>query len=307
VQLYHVSAACTSAASIKVRSLKDPTNWKEYEQEIAEYFRSEYPAAKITPNAHLLGRFSKIERQIDLLVEEQATDFAFRIAVDAKHYTDRIDVKDVEQFLGLLHDVNVDVGVMICPEGYSQAAINRVHYDDSRLELDILNFRELKLFQGFGAIPYEGNAGVLMPAPFGWVIDARSSPGFTACLYQRGISLEDAMGANEWMYVKFSKRDEKCCDLGILLQIQESYMIEKPDAKIGFLDPVRRPDGARTLIRLYETTAYPSPEYTGFVEFEKFIFFCVLFSPVELRDKNLRKLRYILRKVLPLNVRHKTK
>jgi len=193
--------------------LKDPTNWKEYEQEIADYFKSEYPKATITSSAHLIGRFSKIERQIDLLVEEQGADFTFRIAVDAKHYTDRIDVKDVEQFQGLLHDVNVDVGVMICPEGYSQAAINRAHYDDSRLELDILNFKELKFFQGFGDIPYAGDSGVLMPAPFGWVIDARKSPAWTACLYQRGISLEEAMDASEWMYVKFSMKDERVpCD-----------------------------------------------------------------------------------------------
>ena len=99
---------------------------------------------KITPNVQLVGKFSKIERQIDLLVEDQASDFTFRIAVDAKHYTERIDVKDVEQFLGLLNDVNVDVGVIISPKEYSQAAISRAHYDDSRLELDILNFDELK-------------------------------------------------------------------------------------------------------------------------------------------------------------------
>ncbi len=282
-----------------------PTNWKEYEQEIAEYFRSEYPVAKITPNAHLVGKFSKIERQIDLLVEEQGSDFTFRIAVDAKHYTDRIDVKDVEQFLGFLHDVSVDVGVMISPEGYSKAAINRAHYDDSRLELDILNFKELKFYQSFGAIPYAGDSGVLMPAPFGWVIDGRRSPAWTACLYQRGISLEEAMDASEWMYVKFSMKDEKVRDLEALLQIQETYMRHaRLDAEISFLDSVRRADGVKTLIRRFKTASYPAPEYSGFVDFKKFIFFCVLFSPVELEEKNLKKLRYILRKVLPLGIKH---
>src|SRR5260370_547767 len=100
----------------------------------------EDPGAKMNRNARVTGKFSRIERQSDLLVEDQASDFTLRIAVDAKHYTERVDVKDVEQFLGLLHDVNVDVGVMICPEGYSQAAINRAHYDDSRIELVFLYF-----------------------------------------------------------------------------------------------------------------------------------------------------------------------
>ena len=288
--------------------MKEPINWKEYEQEIVGYFRSEYPAATITPNARLLGRFSKIERQIDLLIQEQASDFNFRVIVDAKHYNKRIDVGDVEQFLGLLRDVNVDIGVMVSPEGYTQAAINRAHYDDSRLELDILNFEELKSFQALGAIPFAGESGVLMPAPFGWVIDARHSPGpgFCATSYQRGVTLEDAIDTHEWMYVSFSKKDGICPDLDTLLAIQEGFMRTKPDPKISFLDSVRRADGAKTLMRCFETTAYPGPEYTGFVEFEKFIVFCVMFTPAELRQKNLRKLRYILRKVLPINIKYKT-
>src|SRR5260370_40842719 len=126
-------------------------DWQEYEQEIMKYLRAEYPPATIIGNAKLMGRFSKIERQIDLLVEEQASDFVFRIAVDAKHYDKRIDVQDVEQFLGLLRDVSVDVGVMISPEGYSKAAINRAHYDDLRRELDVLNFNDLSRFQAFAA------------------------------------------------------------------------------------------------------------------------------------------------------------
>lgn len=281
-------------------------DWKEYEQEITEYFHSEYPSARITPNAKVLGKFSKVERQIDLLVEEQASDFSFRIAVDAKHHDKRIDVNDVEQFLGLLRDVSADVGVLIAPVGYSQAAINRAHYDDSRLELDVLNFKELKTFQAFGAIPYSGDCGVLMPAPFGWVVDGTPRLGSVACLYQRGITLEDAQRAWEWMYVNFWHKDEKGGDVEALLKHQEGYLREgRPDAEITFLDAVRREDGAKTVIRAFKDRSYPSPEFTGFVEFPRFIFFCVLFTPSELEEKNLRKLRYILRRVLPLSVKHK--
>lgn len=279
-------------------------SWKEYEKEIADYFRSEYPAATITANAKLMGRFSKTERQIDLLVEEQGSDFTFRIAVDAKHYSTPIDVKDVDQFCGMLRDIGVDVGVMISPEGYSQAAINRAHYGDSRLELDVLNFKDLKFFQGFGGIPYSGNCAVLMPAPFGWVLDIRQGGPWPACMYQRGVSLEEAMQAGEWMYVKFSKKDGAAPDLDALLRIQEAHvMAGLPDAQITFIDSVRRTDGAKTAIRVLNTPRYHTPEYTGFVEFKDFIFFCVLFSPVELEERNLRKLRYVVRKVLPLKMR----
>ena len=43
-------------------------------------------------------------------------------------------------------------------------------------------------------------------------------------------------------------------------------------------------------------------EYTGFVDFNGFIFMCVLFSPDSLAQKNLSKLRFVLRKVIPLNI-----
>jgi hypothetical protein len=72
-----------------------------------------------------------------------------------------------------------------------------------------LNFEELKQFQGFGALPYSGKHGVVMPSPFGWIIDAKRSDGFLATLYQRGLTLEEAMKSKEWMYVNiFSKTDE---------------------------------------------------------------------------------------------------
>jgi hypothetical protein len=54
----------------------------------------------------------------------------------------------------------------------------------------------------------------------------------------------------------------------------------------------------------FETDAYHGfSEYSGFVEFETAVFFCAMFTPVELAEKNLRNLRYILRKSLPMKVK----
>jgi len=105
------------------------------------------------------------------------------------------------------------------------------------------------------------------------------------------------------MYVKFHLKSENYPDLENLLQIHEANIKDKmPDAQITFIDPVRRGDGVKVRIRCMKTKSYASPEFTGFVDFEKFIFFCTMFSPEELQEKNLRKLRFILRKVLPINI-----
>ena len=45
-------------------------------------------------------------------------------------------------------------------------------------------------------------------------------------------------------------------------------------------------------------------EYTGFVDFPGFIFFAGLFTQEASAMRNLRKLEYVLEKVLPLSVVH---
>lgn len=276
-------------------------DWKEYEKEISDYFHSEYPGAKFYTDAKILGRFSKVERQIDLLINAEIADFKFRVVIDAKCRNKKIDVNDVESFIGFIRDVEADRGVMISTEGYSTAALNRAYYDDSGIELDILNFKELEKYHTFGALPYAGEFGVTLPAPLGWIIDITQREEMIATLYQRGLTWKSAVDRSEWMYVNFWIKDETANDIDSLCKFQETYM---EGYKIEYQDgPARK--NATTKIRLVIRPNYPVPEYTGYVEFEKFIFFCVLFTPKELEANNLRKLRYILRCVVPFNILHK--
>ena len=286
--------------------MSDMADWKRYEREIEDQFRQSYPSAQITSNAKLLGKFSKVERQIDLLIEEQASDFAFRIVVDAKHRGRKIDVGDVEAFLGLTRDVEAHTGMMAALEGYTPAAVNRAHYDDLDIILDVLNLDELKAFQGFAAIPYAGEHGVSIAAPFGWVVDATRRGVGLASLYQRGLSFEEALRNNEFMYVNFWNKKDKdgVNNLDALLKYQEVYLLDgAPGAEIRLLEGVpNQKVGAKTLIRRFKKKTYPTPEYTGFVDFESFVFMCVLFTPEYLERKNLRKLRFVMREAFPMTI-----
>ena len=281
------------------------THWQDYEREIEQQFREAYPAARITANAKLLGKFSKVERQIDLLIEEQTADFSFRIVVDAKHRGRKIDVGDVEGFLGFTRDVEAHTGMMIALEGYTSAAVNRAYYDDLDIILDVLNLDDLKLFQGHAAIPYAGERGVSIAAPFGWIVDATRRPNMLASLYQRGLTFEKAQRNDEWMYVNlWNKKDREINSLDALLKYQESYLHkDSPDAEIQILENVRNQrTGAKTLIRRFKKKTWHGPEYTGFIDFENFVFMCVLFTPEQLERKNLRKLRFIIRDAFPVTV-----
>jgi hypothetical protein len=122
-------------------------------------------------------------------------------------------------------------------------------------------------------------------------------------LYQRGLTLKTVPKAREWMYINFLIKDETANDIESLCKVQESNLKEISGAEIEYQDGPDRKD-AKTKLRLLKAPPYPTPEYTGFVEFDKFIFFYVLFTPKELETKNLRKVWYIMLCVLPFGIVH---
>jgi len=276
--------------------------WKGYEKEIHDYFKEMYPKADISHNVKVSGRYSKVERQIDILIEDYVAGNRMRIVVDGKFFQENIDVKDVEMFIGMLNDCGANKGLLITQEGFSTAAINRAHFDPIDIELDILNFKDLYKFQAFLGIPYSGKHGVILSPPFGWIIDGTRRPNMLATLYQRGLTLEEAAQNKEWMYINLSVKDEKIKSLDEFLKYQESYTIQKyPKAKIEYLPTIKR-DDATIKLRVIDIETYPTKEYTGFVDFNEFVFFCILFTPEELKKKNIRKLENILQRVLPLYI-----
>jgi hypothetical protein len=127
-----------------------------------------------------------------------------------------------------------------------------------------------------------------------------------ATLYQRGLTFEQAVSNDEWMYINFwiKKDKEEVKSLDALLKYQEDYILEgSPDAEIHLLEGIpNQKVGAKTIGRRLALKCHPGPEYTGFVDFENFIFMCVLFTPKELERKNLRKLRFVLRGAFPMAV-----
>jgi len=75
----------------------------------------------------------------------------------------------------------------------------------------------LKYFQAFFFLFYAGSNGVILPAPFGWVIDGRKTKTWVACLYQRGLDVDQALKKHEFMYVQFWDRKKDNFDLNKLI------------------------------------------------------------------------------------------
>ncbi len=282
-------------------------DWKKYENEIFEAFKTTYPNAKISFNQKIIGRYSKIERQVDVLIEGRIAGKKIRLVIDGKYYSKKIDVKEVDSFISMVEDIDAVQGILVTSKGYSEGAINRAYYGPTDIELDILNFEELKNFQGFGGIPYSGQHGVIVPAPFGWILDGTRRTGCIATLYQRGKSYELAIKSGEFAYVNIFSFDENVKNLDDVIKLQEEETLHfHPKSKFEYSDSIERSDKKRTLLRKILRTETNLEEYTGFVELDNFCVFCVLFTPKQLKSKNIRKIEYIIERLLPLNVNQKS-
>lgn len=280
-------------------------DWKRYEEEIYLHFQSQYPDATISLDVKKIGLYSKANRQIDILIEQYVAGNRLSIVIDGKYFNKKVHVKAVESFVGMLEDLGANKGLLISNNGFSEAAYNRAHYGPSEIELDILNFKDLQRFQSHHAIPYAGENGALLPAPFGWVIDGHTTQEWLAAIYQQGSTLNQAMDDNEYMYIQFWDRKEDGHNLDDLLEIQERNLKEyDPNAIVEYISTIKRKD-VKTTFRIAKLKGYPTSEYSGFVEFPDFIFFCVMFSPENRSKKNIRKLENILKAVMPIKVKHR--
>lgn len=137
-------------------------DWKQYEKEVTAHLRElAGKDATVEWDQKLPGRFSGIDRQVDVLV---TGNFGGGIGqaqavVDCKHYKGNVDVKNVETFIGLVEDVNADLGFLITKHGYSKAARRRataargirVKVVERRV-IDVVRTDELTDYQ----VPYAG-------------------------------------------------------------------------------------------------------------------------------------------------------
>ncbi|MBO7143778.1 MAG: restriction endonuclease [Salinivirgaceae bacterium] len=269
-------------------------DWKEYEVLAFRECKRIFSHCEIQHNIYVDGLFSKRKRQIDIQVRDQQGQL---IIIDSKKYNKKVDIKTVESFIGMVKDVGADKGIIISEKGFSKSAINRAHYGEDNVEVDILNLHELSMFQNETAIPYAGKYGVIAFAPFCWIIDGTRRNNMVASLYRRGYSFEEAALNKEWAYINFWDKD---CEIGTLDELVAWQNADLLDAdKDGIIQEICS-DSIR--IRVFKSKKYPCTEVTLYREFKRFILFAVLFSPDNMIDKNIEKMKFFLLKAFPLNV-----
>lgn len=288
------------------------TDWSTYERQVCEALREHFPRAQIQKNARIKGRFSKRMRQIDVLIMEEAPIGITKVVVEAKLYKRKLNVKDVDAFAGFVDDVGADRGLLLTNTGYTRSAFRRAYYGPRDLELDVLTFAELQRWQAFGALPYVDDQAFLVPAPFGWVVDANRIKDTLCTMYQRGLDTETAQRNREFVYINAWDRRKDSITVAELDRLQLARLrasgvhIISVRRETGYRWKVRRKRKRRDTavrIRYARIQEYKALEVTGFIEFRDFIFFAVLLTPIEKRRQNVRRLRHVLESTIPIKLK----
>jgi hypothetical protein len=117
------------------------------------------PDAEVIHDTKLPGRFSKAQRQIDVLVKQKVGQYDINIIIDCKDYNKPIDVKGVEEFNGLYTDVGAQKGVLVCPAGFTKAA------------KELAQHLQIDLYSPVDTDPHKWTARVTIPV----ICDLRSA------------------------------------------------------------------------------------------------------------------------------------
>lgn len=99
--------------------------WRRFEKLVARVQKELAPTAVVTHDDQIQGYDSNEFRQIDITVKQKVGQYDMLVAIDCKDYAVPVDIKDVEEFIGLIRDIRANKGVMVAANGFTSTA-NRV-------------------------------------------------------------------------------------------------------------------------------------------------------------------------------------
>jgi hypothetical protein len=233
-------------------------DWHQYEAYIFGLLQRRFPEARVLPNIHLPGLKSGKPRQIDILVERSLGEYNLKIAFDCKCYRRKVNVNDVECFLGMLDDIRVSKGVLVTTKGYTKTAYARAQREPRDIELQILTPDRLSQYQHIGcAWLWKGPVMAIVEPPIGWVVDNQDTGKPGGCqfsMYPLGHTLESAKSRCPFLYGNIVLKTQEKPTMEAIASMHERLVLETtPGAKFKRLPspfPSIDNEPSRTLFRV---------------------------------------------------------
>lgn len=99
--------------------------WKKFEELVKKVQEDLAPDAVVTIDEKIDGIISGVKRQIDISIRQKIGQYDVLIVMDCKDLKSPVNVKGVEEVIGLVKDVGAHKGAIVSASGFSKAALQR--------------------------------------------------------------------------------------------------------------------------------------------------------------------------------------
>ncbi len=151
--------------------------FREYENGVADVLGFLAGAASVTRNTHIYGTKSQSPRQVDVLVEGDVLGKSgARLLVDCKRWNRRVDLPHMGSFIDLVHDTEVDFGIIVSVKGASKVARRRAEVEQG-IQVKVMSLEELEAWKPIGTVQHSVRIAV---SDLDRAFDALRRSGFRA-------------------------------------------------------------------------------------------------------------------------------
>lgn len=99
--------------------------WKKFEELVAKIQLEFSPKAVVTLDDRIEGKITGTKRQVDISIRENIGQYNILIAIDCKDLSAPVDVKGVEEVIGLIQDIGANKGAIVSASGFTSTALTR--------------------------------------------------------------------------------------------------------------------------------------------------------------------------------------
>ena len=109
--------------------------WQEYQDAVGELYEHLDDLGTVHRSVTIPDKVTGQPRQLDVLIEMEAYGQTLRIVVDAKFYSTKIDVKDVEEVLALADAVKANQVIIVPANGWTEPSGKKAAFHGCALRL----------------------------------------------------------------------------------------------------------------------------------------------------------------------------
>lgn len=99
--------------------------WKKFENLVGKIQKVFSPDAVVTIDDRIIGKITETKRQVDITIRKKIGQYNILVGIDCKDLSSPVDVKGVEEVIGLIQDIGANKGAIVSASGFTSTALKR--------------------------------------------------------------------------------------------------------------------------------------------------------------------------------------